>query len=234
MPRHRPGAGCPTRYRPGAGAPAPDESGPVTSTFGKTVTRSEPVGVAPRCRGPVPPLGGPANRSSDRGDDRQIIIPVPAPLSLPVASAPGPRAEPRLGRGPSPPVPTRRWFRQTRFPRPGRRCAFRYGAHHRERITPGQGVVLNSQGNPQNFLVTPRKGPFVHRSCTGLGTVASPRPAVRGRFTMRSHVPPTARSAPVRVDDPGRSRVEWSAVIPSSAAVALPGLRRAGAIIIIR
>ena len=53
---------------------------------------------------------------------------------------------------------------------PGQRCALRYVAHLVERITPGQGVLSNSQGSPQNFPVTHRKRPFIHRSCTALPT----------------------------------------------------------------
>ena len=47
-------------------------------------------------------------------------------------------------------------------------CAVRYVAYLRERETPGQGVLLNPQGYPPNFLFTHKKycvhPPLVHRS----------------------------------------------------------------------
>ncbi len=97
---------------------------------------------------------------------------------------------------------------------PGQRCAFRYGAYLREPITPGQGVLLNSQGSPQNFLVTHRKRQFIHRSCTGLPTLdaageGAGAPAVPNRVLTSER-----RDLPIRgswVDVPGPHPVEWRA-----------------------
>ena len=49
-------------------------------------------------------------------------------------------------------------------------CAVRYVAYLRGRETPGQGVLLNPQGYPPNFLFTHKKCCVIHRSCTGLPT----------------------------------------------------------------
>jgi hypothetical protein len=64
---------------------------------------------------------------------------------------------------------------------PGLRCALRYDAHLVDRIAPGQGLFLNSQGCPRNFPVTHRFGAFIHRSYTAI-------PTVRHVFSARSHV----------------------------------------------
>ena len=72
------------------------------------------------------------------------------------------------------------------------------GIPSRRRITPGQGVFLNSQGSPQNFLVTPRKPFVVHRSCTGFRTGCR-------LFTARSVRPSHHRGLTITAPH----RVQW-------------------------
>ena len=152
----------------------------------RTSAPDEPVGVAPRRLGPAP-LRTTARRTGRPPDvDSVAFVPAPAPLTptLPSWIRTVFRRPPPEG-----------GIRTDSVPRSRSACALRYGAYVRERITPGQGVFFNSQGYPQNFLVTPRNPAFIHRSCTGR---AQDCPHDR-----RSH-----RCATV---DAARSRpVEWS------------------------
>ena len=137
----------------------------------------EPVGVAPRELGPATPYDRPANRPAVRRGGWWHSSRAPAPLTPRepgrFPSRPPEGDSDRLGS----PVPVGVALSGTR-------------AHIRERITAGQEGILNSQGSPQRFLVTPRNAAFIHRSCTGIRTTGGTR--IRGTDAS-AHLPGTGR-----------------------------------------
>ena len=157
----------------------------------------EPVGVAPRGLGPATPYDRPANRPAVRRGGWWHSSRAPVPLT--------PR-EP----GPFSAEIARRRLQQTRIPSPGWRCAFRYTGYLRERITPGQELIMNSQGSPQRFVVTPRKGAFIHRSYTGICTTSAVRAVPPVPLSHPVHAPLTSREQAIRTIRPCRRECVWS------------------------
>ena len=161
MPRCRPGHRLPGPLPSRRSHAAPDKSeAPIWHREDRRP--DEPVGVAPRRLGPAPLR--PTARRTGRPPEvaRWHSSRAPAPLTPTL---------PKRGTGPV--------FRRTHpevdptDSAPRSRSALRSpvrGTPCTDASPQVKSVLSNSQGSPQNFLVTPRKRRFIHRSCTGLPT----------------------------------------------------------------
>ena len=146
MPRYRPGGRLPDSVPVTAPFTLPRTSPRHRSDTVRTVNPDEPVGVAPRGLGPATPSDRPANRPAVRRGGWWHSSRAPVPLT-PREPARFPPQSPegdsdRLGS----PVPVGVALSGT-------------GHTIRERITPGQELILNSQGSPQKFSRYPQETP---------------------------------------------------------------------------
>ena len=215
MPRCRPGLRLPGPLPSRCSHAAPDRSeAPLRRREDRC--SAEPVGVARRWHRPdhhVPPPGEPGGLPRWLGADSPCTDAADDDLAEAWARTVFRR-----------PPPEGDLF-QTRLPGPGRRCALRYGAHIAGRITPGQGLFLNSQGSPQNFFVTHRKRWFIHRSCTVISTLPG---AHRIQWVSRSARPARHRSAlDARTRTGPRQRPMWVQLVsPPCVTTTSPAWRR--------